>query len=203
MGSGRLPRGTGEIAMEPMKVRLAGEQEELVRLVGHRAHNLFSTGQLLCSEAVLTVLNRGLQGGLSDELAIRLASTLPQGIGDSGCTCGALTGGAVALGLFLGRDRPGGRDRLKAMEAAHALHNEFKAMFGSTCCRVLTRKVKDQPRAHMEQCAQFTRSAAEMTAGLILDRLPDLIIRADPDYLRKQDSRIGAAFQALVGLVRD
>ncbi|MEW6352192.1 MAG: C-GCAxxG-C-C family protein [Thermodesulfobacteriota bacterium] len=187
--------------MELQQIRLAREQEELVRLVGLRAHNLFETGRLFCSEAVLVVLNRGLKGGLSDELSIRLASGLPRGIGDAGCTCGALTGGVLALGLFLGRDRPSMRDRHKAMDAARRLHDEFRALFGSTCCRVLTKKVKDQPKAHMEQCARFTRAAAEMAAGLILDQHPALGAEADWDYLRTQDSRISAAFQALVSLL--
>ena len=107
------------------------DREELIRLVKERAQNLFETGQLLCSEAVLAVLNRGLSGGMDDEFAIRLASTLPQGIGDSGCTCGALSGGALALGLFLGRSRPGARDRQKAMSAANDLHEQGRHLRGS------------------------------------------------------------------------
>jgi len=85
----------------------ANEHIEVARLVGKRAGNLFDTGQLLCSEALLVVMNRVLGGGMPDELAVRLASTLPRVIGESGCTCGALAAGALALGLFLGRSRPG------------------------------------------------------------------------------------------------
>lgn len=64
--------------------------EPLAGMIAERAGNLYLTGQLLCSEAVLVVVNRGLGGGLPEETAIRLASALPAGLGDSGCTCGAL-----------------------------------------------------------------------------------------------------------------
>jgi hypothetical protein len=89
------------------------EIREVAKLAGEKAHNLFMTGQLLCSEAVVAVVNRALGGGLSDDVAIRMAACLPQGVGDSGCLCGAVNGGALALGLFLGRDRPGARDKRK------------------------------------------------------------------------------------------
>lgn len=168
-----------------------------------RAQNLFQTGQLLCSEAVLAVLNRGLSGGMDDELAIRLASTLPQGIGDSECTCGVLSGGALALGLFLGRNRPGARDRHKAMNAANDLHDQFKELFGSMCCRVLSRKVKAVPEAHVEQCARFTGAVAELVARVIVERHPDLIERADWDYLRKRESRVGAKLSSFLNLARN
>ncbi|MBT3258412.1 MAG: C_GCAxxG_C_C family protein [Deltaproteobacteria bacterium] len=55
----------------------------------------------------MPVLNQSLNGGLPPEMAIRLASGLPEGSGRSGCTCDALSGGVIALGLFLGRDTPG------------------------------------------------------------------------------------------------
>jgi C_GCAxxG_C_C family probable redox protein len=158
---------------------------------------------LLCSEAVVTALNRGLSGGMDNELAIRIVSTLPLGIGESGCTCGALSGGAVALGLFLGRKRPGGRDRHKAMNAANVLHNKFKELFGSTCCRVLSKKVKAIPKAHVEQCTRFTGTVTELVARALVERDPHLIERADWTYLRKRESRMGAKLTSLLNLARN
>ena len=179
---------------------LNSQAEELARAAGERAENLFETGQLMCSEAVLTVANRVLGGDLSDDQAIRLTACLPQGIGDSGCICGAVSGGALALGLFLGRDRPRGRDKRKAMAAASALHDSFKAKFKSTCCRVLSKKVKHDSRAHMRQCAQFTRVATETAMRSILKQRPDLIENADRDYLQKRDTRIGSTIRLLAGM---
>jgi len=173
---------------------------ELARVSGERAHNLFETGQLLCSEAVLTVVNRALGGDLTDDLAIRLSACLPQGIGDSGCMCGALNGGVLALGLFLGRDLPGARDKRKAKNAASALHAGFKGEFNSTCCRVLSKKVKHDSRAHMRQCAHFTRATTEMVVRMILTQRPALVEKADWEYLRKRDSRIGSKIRLLAGM---
>ena len=176
------------------------EVEELVRVAGERAENLFETGQLLCSEAVLTVVNRALGGDLSDDLSIRLTACLPQGIGDSGCVCGAVSGGALALGLFLGRDRPGARDKRKAMDAASGLHDDFKGEFKSTCCRVLSKKVKHDVKLHMKQCARFTRAATEMAIRTILKRRPELVEKADWDYLQKRDSRIGSKIKMIASM---
>lgn len=174
---------------------------ELARLASGRAQNLFLTGQLLCSEAVVTVVNRALGGNVSDDVAIRMAACFPQGLGDSGCLCGAVSGGALALGLFLGRDRPGARDKGKAMDAARNLHDSFKGEFKSTCCRVLSKQVKHDSRAHLNQCAHFTSVTTEMVIISILKRRPELIEKADWDYLRKRDSWIGTKISLLSGLV--
>ncbi len=173
---------------------------ELALVAGERAHNLFETKQLMCSEAVLTVVNRALGGDLTDDLAIRLTACLPQGLGDSGCVCGALNGGVLALGLFLGRDRPGARDKRKAMNAASALHDGFKGEFKSTCCRVLSKKVKHDSRAHMKQCAHFTRTTTEMVVRMILKQRPALVDKADRDYLQKRDTLIGSRLRQLAGM---
>ncbi len=45
--------------------------EQLALMIGKRAENLYLTGQLLCSEAVLVVMNRGLGGGLPEGMDIR------------------------------------------------------------------------------------------------------------------------------------
>lgn len=176
------------------------EQRELAQLIGERAGNLFRTGQLLCSEALLVVINRGLGGGMPDELAIRVASTLPQGIGESGCTCGALTAGALALGLFLGRSRPGESDKRHARSAANLLYSSFKERFGSSCCRVLTGKVKEKSGLHAVQCATLTGETAQLVAQLLLDRRPELIEQVDWEYLKRTDSRVGTKLKQLFGL---
>lgn len=177
------------------------DHEKIIGLIHQRAHNLFATRQLMCSEAVLVVLNRAFDGGLSDELAIRLTSALPEGIGGSGCTCGALSGGVLAIGLFLGRERPGQSGK-KARKAAKELHNLFKNSFRSTCCRVLTKKVKDDSAAHFKQCAEFTGTAAAQAAGVIIQAKPELIRKVDIDYLERMDTRIGATVKNIANWVR-
>jgi C_GCAxxG_C_C family probable redox protein len=153
------------------------------------------------SEAVLVVLNKGLGGDLSDDVAIRLASALPVGPGNSGCVCGAPSGAALAVGLFLGRSRPGSPDEMEALKAADLVHDRFKDRFGATCCRVLTKTVKGNNKEHFEQCARLTGQAAEMAALVILDRRPDLAAKAEMDYLKTRDSWLGVKLRRLVELV--
>ena len=105
--------------------------ESLIHLIEIKKQNLFVTKQLMCSEAVLTVINQTFSGGLEPDMVIRLTSGLPEGIGGSGCTCGALTGGVISLGLFLGRDKPGFFNNIKIMNASKELHDSFKSRFGA------------------------------------------------------------------------
>ncbi|MBU0513963.1 MAG: C-GCAxxG-C-C family protein [Proteobacteria bacterium] len=161
------------------------EVEEFLGLVRIRAEELFQTGRLLCSEAVLFVLDAALGGGLPDGLAVRLASGLPEGLGGAGCVCGALSGGVLALGLFLTRETPGRPDRRRTRDAARELHHRFGRQAGSTCCRVLTKKWKDAPRAHVAQCVDLTGLAAETAARLILKRRPELEKQIDWSYFER------------------
>jgi C_GCAxxG_C_C family probable redox protein len=176
--------------------------EQVAGLVATRVENLYLTGQLYCSEAVLCVMNRGLCGGLPEGMDIRLAAALPIGLGKSGCTCGALSGAALALGLFLGRELPGAPDRGEALAAGNLLHNQFKELFGSTCCRVLTRKVKDRPKEHFKQCAQITAQTAEMASLIVLDRRPELADAVDLAFLQERNSWVGSRVRQLLHLIR-
>jgi C_GCAxxG_C_C family probable redox protein len=202
MGASGLPSGSGEVEAVVCSDMSKPGNEQLARMIGERAQNLYLTRQLLCSEAVLVVMNRGLDGGLSDEVAIRLASALPIGIGDSGCTCGALSGAVLALGLFLGRDRPCAPDSKQAMPAAKLLHNRFKESFGSTCCRALSKKVKHNPSQHFKQCARITAQTAEFAALIVLEKRPELGEEDGVAYLEARDSWVASQLRRLVNLAR-
>ena len=178
------------------------EPEEVTTLAHERAKDLFVSKQLYCSEAVLLTLNHGLGGDMSDELAIRLSSTLPEGLSGSGCLCGALGGATLALGLFLGRDRPGGRrDRYHALSGTRELHDLFKKRFGATCCRVLSRRVKDLPKEHFEQCADMTGAAAGLATAIILRERPEIIRQVDFAFLNKRESKMSSLVRKAVNSV--
>jgi C_GCAxxG_C_C family probable redox protein len=157
-----------------------------------RTENLFMTNQLMCSEAVLRVLNQGLKGGLPSEIAVRLASGLPEGFGGSGCTCGALSAGVIALGLFLGRNGPGILNNRRVYIASRELHDHFKQIFGATCCKVLTKNIELGKDYNFRLCARRTGVVAEKTARLILERKPKVLDQADWTYLNRIDSKIRA-----------
>jgi C_GCAxxG_C_C family probable redox protein len=174
----------------------SSQTERLTAQLKARAKNLYLTRQLLCAEAVLVTLNEGLNGGLSESQAISLAAPFTVALGDSGCICGALSGAVMACGLLLGGDRPCRRRREMRVCARH-LHDEFKGAHGSTCCRILSRKVKDDKQAHFEYCADLTANATEMAARLILDRRPALIALADNNFLDQRDSKAAGLIKRL------
>jgi C_GCAxxG_C_C family probable redox protein len=162
--------------------------EALVGLIKAKARNLFLTRQLQCAQAVLCSLNEGLRGGLRRDVAARLASGLAEGLGGGGCLCGAVSGGVLALGLFMGKD---GRTLLNASGSSFStalLHREFAERFGSACCKVLSKKVKHDGKAHFDQCAELTGAAAEIASRIILEAKPHLAKTADIEYLEAKDS---------------
>ena len=171
--------------------------ETVVRQIRERAENLYLTRQLLCTEAVLVAMNQALDGGLTEEQAVGLASGLTVGLGESGCLCGALSGAVLALGLLLGGGNPY-KHRKAIRSAGKELHDAFKSKFKSSCCRVLTKKVKENGKAHFEQCAQLTGEAAEMAARLILERRPELMGSVDTKYLSRMDSTVSGTFKTLL-----
>ena len=167
-------------------------RNQLVSLIGKRAENLFVTKQLMCSEAIMAVLNKSLKSGLSSEMAIRLGSGLCHGIGGSGCACGALTGSVMAMSLFLGRSTPGFGNGQSIRMISRKFHDKFKARFGATCCRVLTKNLKNGSKEHFNVCSQYTGWAAATAAEIILEKNPGLIMSADLSYLKQKDSALKA-----------
>lgn len=192
----------GNKAPSTKEDRMERTPEALIELVRCRALNIFLTNQLFCSETVMSVLNCGLKGGLAPEMAVRLGSGLSEGLGGSGCLCGAVNGGILALGLFLGRNGPGFGNAGPAMKASKDFHSRFQKRFGSSCCKVLTRKFKNDHKAHFHHCAELTAFAAETSAGIVLKYRPELLAQADWSFLSRQDSRVKSNLKKLTGLIR-
>ncbi len=166
--------------------------ETVSRLIGERAGNLFRTRQIWCSGAVLVVINRVLDGDLTQDQAIRLTAGLGDGIGGAGCICGGLSGAGLALGLFLGNGRLSSGGDQTVLEATHWLHDQFKQELGSACCRILLKKDGIGIRSRLDACAGRTAKAAELCATRILKHRPELIRRVDWAYLNRQDGKVGA-----------
>lgn len=206
MERGQVSRGESQIEQPNLEAKKNTSPiktpETLAGLIRTRSENLFETRQLLCSEAVLYVLNQGLKGGLPPETAVRLASGFGEGIGRAGCMCGALAGAMIGLGLFLGREGVNGKGSKRVLGRTRDLHKTFKTEFGSTCCNVLTKKVAHDHRALFSQCANHTGEAAEMAARIILEARPELLDQADWDFLEKRDSKLEAGIGRLFTLIR-
>lgn len=163
---------------------------DLTTLFGARAKNLFTTRQMYCSEAVLVTLNQSMGGSLAEYQALALAAPFSEGVGKSGCMCGALAGGLLAVGLFIGGTHPTPLRTIVRKAAANYMAR-FKDRFGSSCCRALSKKTASDPRSRFEHCAELTAWAAAGAAELIFDYRPELAQIVDFVFLQARDSAVG------------
>ncbi len=172
------------------KVKSLALANNLIERIGAKARHLFLSKQLWCSEAVLVTLNQGLRGGLPASLAEGLTVGMGGGIGGSGCLCGAVNGAVVALGLFLSGAGPSRRQSDKTVRTyAKRLNTAFISRFGTGCCRKLMHSKTRKGRSKRQCCAEQTAFTAEYAARLILVHRPELIQRADLDFLNRHHHR--------------
>lgn len=130
------------------------------------------SGQFYCPEAIVKSINDGFHLGYPDSVT-RLASGFSFGIGGAGCSCGAVTGGVMAIGMVFGRDKPGDPSIDHCLALARELHTLFSRRHGCLCCRTLTYGMKLKSPEHMTQCVAFTGEVAEETARIILREIQD------------------------------
>lgn len=129
-------------------------------------------GGYFCCEALMASIHENFELDVPKEV-IAMASGMAVGAGKSGCMCGALNGGILALGLFFGRtEQAGPKDPkvVKCMELTHELHSWFREANGknSVCCRVLTKEFDMGKGEHKEQCIRFTGMCAGKVAEMII-----------------------------------
>ena len=113
------------------------------------------SGQFYCSEAIVKTINDEFGLGYPEEV-VRLASGFPIGIGGAGRSCGAVTGGVMAIGMVFGRDQPKDPRIDRCLCLSRELHNFFASRHGCLCCRSLTRGMVLKSPEHMQQCIAFT-----------------------------------------------
>ena len=123
-----------------------------------------------CSEAIVRTINDEFELGFPDDV-VKLASGFPIGMGGSGCTCGAVAGGVMAIGMVFGRTAPRDEKVKKCMALAAELHNRFRENHKVLCCRVHTKDMVLGSPEHMKQCIDFTGEVAEETAKILLREL--------------------------------
>ena len=134
------------------------------------AEDYYRNGDYFCSEAVAKAIKDAFASPLPDDV-IAMASGFPVGMGGSGCTCGAVVGGIMAIGMFFGRVQAKDPKVKKTMQLAKELHDIFQHRHSCLCCRVLTKGMEHGSPAHMEQCISFTGEVAEETAKIIIREL--------------------------------
>jgi cysteine synthase A len=147
---------------------------------------------LYCSEAMLKAFNEYYELGYPAEL-YKVSTGFGSGLGESGCVCGAVSGGVIVLGMIAGRLHNYESERL-LYTAVHALHAEFKKSHKALCCRVLTRTVKWNSAEHKLLCEDYVKTAA---------RAVDMIIRKDlMEYLPGRGRRKIAMKKTPLALLR-
>ncbi|HPS59105.1 MAG TPA: C-GCAxxG-C-C family protein [Spirochaetota bacterium] len=131
------------------------------------AEKYYRNGDFYCSEAIVKTIKDEFQLDISDHI-IAAASGFPVGMGGSGCTCGAVSGGVMALGLVFGRTVAKDEKVKNAMALANELHDLFKKRHNNLCCRALTKGMDLGSPEHMKQCIFLTGEVAEEVARIIV-----------------------------------
>lgn len=131
------------------------------------AEEYYRSGKFYCSEAIVKTINDTCGLNYPDSV-VRLASGFPIGIGGAGCSCGAVTGGVMALGMVFGRDQPKDPGIDRCLRLSRELHDLFSSRHGCLCCRSLTHGMVLKSPEHMHQCVAFTGEVAEETARIII-----------------------------------
>lgn len=143
------------------------KKEEVIKKVQSIAEGYFERGEFFCSEAVVHTINELLGWPFPEEIT-KLASAFPVGMGKSGCLCGAVSGGQIALGMVYGR-KHGEAMNEKMFPAAAELHDYIKETYKSTCCRVITRNFEFASPERKKHCITITGLVAAWVAEKLID----------------------------------
>jgi len=171
---------------------------EIIELVRQRAENLYENHKLCCSESLLLVLNHGFNGGLSSEQAKQLGAGFCGGMGEAGCTCGALSGAIMGLGVLLGPHGKGSLSKKRFRQLTKKMHDRFHEQFSSTCCRVLIKEFDKDRKGRSKFCSNLTGITSAIATELILEASPGLALRIQADYLTSRDSKITGFYKNLI-----
>ncbi len=126
-----------------------------------------------CSQ-ILLILGLDAQGKDNPDV-VRTMEALAGGLGFSGDTCGALTGGACLLGLYAGRGSAGEEadPRLNMMisDLVEWFGQECVAAYGSTrCARIL----EDDPANQRTRCPGIVTAVHDKVTSLLIAQGFDL-----------------------------
>ena len=139
-----------------------------------RAVQLFKEG-FSCSQAILAVY--GAERGISPELLAKLGTGFAGGMARQGLTCGAVTGGVMALGLVHGQATAAdGEAKEKTFAFVQEFMEQFQERHGALACRDLLGYDLSTPEGRAAAkgsgrvdafCPTLVRSAAEIMEELL------------------------------------
>jgi C_GCAxxG_C_C family probable redox protein len=121
-----------------------------------------------CSQ-ILLLMGLEAQGKSNPDL-IRAMAGLAGGLGFTGDTCGALTGGACLLGLYAGKGLPeeaeGEKLNLMISELVDWFTEEFGRLHGGIRCETI---LWDDPRNRSVKCPSLTIGTYEKVKALLVE----------------------------------
>lgn len=106
---------------------------ELAKQCQMEAEGLYRSGKYHCAEAVVEVVRKHFASHLPDSIVGSVSGF--GGGSNSGCICGAVSGGTVALGLVLANKK-------ETTHLTKELHTWFKEKYSVTCCRTIRQTYK-------------------------------------------------------------
>ena len=143
--------------------------------------NYYRSGRFYLTEAIVKAINDEFGFNYPDCI-VWLASGFPIGIGGERCSCGAVIGGVMVIGMVFGRDQPEDPSIGRCLLLSCELHDFFANRHGCLCCRTLTKGMVLKSPEHIIQCVTFTGEVAEETTKIIiLETLVDQNISGKKD----------------------
>ncbi|MDD2898737.1 MAG: C-GCAxxG-C-C family protein [Desulfuromonadaceae bacterium] len=115
------------------------------------AEQLYRSGKYHCAEAVLETVRRNFSPDLPESIVGTVSGF--GGGSSSGCICGAVSGGTVALGLVL-------KDKKEVTHLTKELHTWFKGKYDVTCCKIIRQN-------HKGACPVLTGEVAGKVAEML------------------------------------
>ena len=159
-------------------------EEQILEKVYHLAFK-YEAERGSCPQCVLSALYETL--GISDPATIQASDSLAGGCALSAQgTCGALSGGLLAIGSVVGRtyeDFSKGESRRRVFQFAKKLYDKFIEEYGSPLCKDVQKKIIgksynlmdakeyaefEKAGAHVDKCTNVSGKTARWAAEIIM-----------------------------------
>lgn len=127
-----------------------------------------------CAESVFLAFQELVLPHVQRDI-VRGLTGFGEGIGQSGCICGALTASLLVLNLITGRTSNSEGRPTKSYELASKLVNNFEDSFGSTCCRALS-PTPFESKERLRNCLRITKQTGQLLMEYLLS---ENLINAD------------------------
>ena len=146
------------------------------------SHEYFKNG-LYCSEAILRAFNEVYNLGFPAEF-YKISTGFGAGLGESGCSCGSVTGAAMVISIITGRNVNYESERLN-FSLVNELHDRFRNKNKAICCRALTKNVVWGAAEHHMLCEEYVIDAASITDEIIKRDLKEFLPDLDKKFIKE------------------